>query len=152
MADNCNPPELGPAVGFAHATRAAGLVFLGGQVGADETGRGCLAGPLVAAAVCLDVDRLTGPRARPLARLNDSKQQSHASRAALYPIIMRLAVRVAIVSRCAPGTLRVRTLAPVATISFSNPYSSPPAPPSFLDLRSIRSTRTFKWTAMPCSR
>ncbi len=32
--------------------------------GADEAGRGCLAGPLVAAAVCLDMDRLTrAPRA-----------------------------------------------------------------------------------------
>ena len=39
MLDNFNPPELGPAVGFAHATRAGGFVFLGGQTGADETGR-----------------------------------------------------------------------------------------------------------------
>ncbi len=39
MLDNFNPPELGPAVGFSHATRAAGLVFLGGQVGADQSGR-----------------------------------------------------------------------------------------------------------------
>ena len=38
MLDNFNPPELGPAVGFSHATRAAGLVFLGGQIGADENG------------------------------------------------------------------------------------------------------------------
>ena len=31
--------------------------------GADEAGRGCLAGPLVAAAVCLDMDRLRGAAA-----------------------------------------------------------------------------------------
>ena len=39
MTENFNPPELGPAVGFSHATRAGGFVFLGGQVGSDETGR-----------------------------------------------------------------------------------------------------------------
>jgi enamine deaminase RidA (YjgF/YER057c/UK114 family) len=36
--ENINPPELGPAKGFSHATRAAGLVWLGGQVGADASG------------------------------------------------------------------------------------------------------------------
>jgi enamine deaminase RidA (YjgF/YER057c/UK114 family) len=35
---NVNPPELGPAKGFSHATRAAGLVWLGGQTGADSSG------------------------------------------------------------------------------------------------------------------
>lgn len=35
---NINPPELGPAKGFSHATRAAGLVWLGGQIGGDSTG------------------------------------------------------------------------------------------------------------------
>jgi ribonuclease HII len=57
----------------------------------------------VAAAVLFDLERLRPTDVRALSGLNDSKQQSHASRAALYPIIMRVAVRVAIVSRCAPG-------------------------------------------------
>ena len=39
MLENVNPPELGPAAGFSHATRAGGFVFLGGQVGSDQTGR-----------------------------------------------------------------------------------------------------------------
>ena len=39
MVENVNPPELGPAVGFSHATRAAGFVFLGGQIGSDRSGR-----------------------------------------------------------------------------------------------------------------
>ena len=39
MVENFNPPELGPAVGFAHASRAGGFVFLGGQVGCDASGR-----------------------------------------------------------------------------------------------------------------
>ncbi|TMF88193.1 MAG: RidA family protein [Chloroflexi bacterium] len=38
MVENFNPPALGPAVGFSHASRAGGFVFLGGQVGSDETG------------------------------------------------------------------------------------------------------------------
>jgi enamine deaminase RidA (YjgF/YER057c/UK114 family) len=39
MVENFNPPELGPAVGFAHASRGGGFVFLGGQVGSDESGQ-----------------------------------------------------------------------------------------------------------------
>src|SRR5262249_61454416 len=42
--------------------------------GADEAGRGSLAGPLVVAGVLLDYGRLRDHRVRPLARLNDSKQ------------------------------------------------------------------------------
>jgi len=71
--------------------------------GADEAGRGCLAGPLVAAAVLFDFDRLRDADVRALAALNDSKRQTPASRAELYPVIMRVAARVSIVSRCAPG-------------------------------------------------
>jgi enamine deaminase RidA (YjgF/YER057c/UK114 family) len=36
---NVNPDELGPARGFSHATVAGGLVWLGGQIGADATGK-----------------------------------------------------------------------------------------------------------------
>lgn len=48
--------------------------------GADEAGRGPLAGPVVAAAVILPPD-FTCPN---LARLNDSKQMSHEAREILY--------------------------------------------------------------------
>jgi ribonuclease HII len=71
--------------------------------GADEAGRGCLAGPLVAAAVLFDLDRLGRGDIRALGALNDSKQQTPAARAELFPVILRVAARVAIVSRCAPG-------------------------------------------------
>jgi len=71
--------------------------------GADEAGRGSLAGPLVAAAVLFDLERI-GPReVRVLGALNDSKQQTPEQRAQLFPLILGLASRVAIVSRCAPG-------------------------------------------------
>jgi enamine deaminase RidA (YjgF/YER057c/UK114 family) len=36
---NVNPDELGPARGFSHATVAGGLVWLGGQIGSDVTGK-----------------------------------------------------------------------------------------------------------------
>ncbi len=59
--------------------------------GADEAGRGCLAGPLVAAAVLLDLERLTRRDVRDLRALNDSKQHDHAAREALYPVVLRVA-------------------------------------------------------------
>jgi ribonuclease HII len=71
--------------------------------GADEAGRGCLAGPLVAAAVLFDLERV-GPRdVRALGALNDSKQQTPEGRAELFPVILRIAAQVVVVSRCAPG-------------------------------------------------
>ncbi len=73
------------------------------MAGADEAGRGCLAGPLVAAAVLFDLDAISPADVRSLAALNDSKRQTPAARAELYPVILRLAAKVSIVSRCAPG-------------------------------------------------
>jgi ribonuclease HII len=71
--------------------------------GADEAGRGCLAGPLVAAAVLFDLDRLTLADRRALSKLNDSKQHSEAAREELYPLVMRACARTAVVSRCVRG-------------------------------------------------
>jgi ribonuclease HII len=71
--------------------------------GADEAGRGCLAGPLVAAAVLFDYERLGLREVRELSALNDSKQHTSEARDALYPIVMRSAARVAVVSRCVRG-------------------------------------------------
>ena len=80
--------------------RSLGARFV---AGADEAGRGCLAGPLVAAAVLFDYERLRPADIRALAVLNDSKQQTEERREELYPVILRLAADVAVVSRCAPG-------------------------------------------------
>ena len=71
--------------------------------GADEAGRGCLAGPLVAAAVLFDVEALGVRERRALAARNDSKQHSPEAREELYPVVMRTAVKVAVVSRCVRG-------------------------------------------------
>jgi ribonuclease HII len=90
--------QPGPKL-FAH-DRGLGVRFV---AGADEAGRGCLAGPLVAAAVLLDMERLRREDLRALAALDDSKRHTPATRAALYPVILRVAAKVAIVSRCASG-------------------------------------------------
>ena len=71
--------------------------------GADEAGRGCLAGPLVAAAVLFDYESLTLSDLRSLSALNDSKQHTPEMREALYPKVLRAACRVAITSRCVRG-------------------------------------------------
>ena len=71
--------------------------------GADEAGRGSLAGPLVAAAVLFDYERLGLREVRALSALNDSKQHTAEAREALYPIVLRAATRVAVVSRCVRG-------------------------------------------------
>ena len=71
--------------------------------GADEAGRGCLAGPLVAAAVLFDYRTLSTHELRLLSGLNDSKQHSPAAREQLYPLVLRAAKRVVIISRCVHG-------------------------------------------------
>src|SRR3954468_13437340 len=71
--------------------------------GADEAGRGSLAGPLTAAAVMFDLERLTLGERRTLARLNDSKQQTEAGREELYPLVMRAAAKACVVTRCVRG-------------------------------------------------
>ncbi len=71
--------------------------------GADEAGRGCLAGPLVAAAVMFDYAALTTRDLRSLSALNDSKQHSAEAREELYPLVLRSAARVHVVSRCVRG-------------------------------------------------
>ena len=62
--------------------------------GLDEAGRGCLAGPVVAAAVVLPPDaEITG--------LDDSKKLSPAAREALVPVIHAQALAVG-VGQCSP--------------------------------------------------
>src|SRR5689334_9776153 len=80
--------------------RTLGFRFV---AGADEAGRGCLAGPLVAAAVLFDYERLSLRDLRSLSLLNDSKQHTAEAREELYPRVMRAATRVAVVSRCVRG-------------------------------------------------
>ncbi len=104
--------------------KAASLILADAErgdliAGADEAGRGCLAGPMVAAAVLLSPVRLIpliehdeGPKRdrRPprvlngLMRLDDSKKVPKHLRADLAAAILEHAVAVAVVVR-SPGTL-----------------------------------------------
>jgi len=70
--------------------------------GADEAGRGSLAGPLVVAGVLLDYDCLRNHRVRPLALLNDSKQVSPADREELFRAVVGCAARISV--RVIPST------------------------------------------------
>ena len=72
--------------------------------GADEAGRGPLAGPLLVAGVLLDYARLRDHRVRPLALLNDSKQCSEAEREELFRAVVGCAERV-IVRAVSPGEI-----------------------------------------------
>ena len=73
--------------------RRQGVRFV---AGADEAGRGPLAGPLVVAGVLLDLDFVRDHRARPLARLNDSKQLDAGTREELYDAVLSCAKCVSI--------------------------------------------------------
>ena len=105
------PPERRPASRPRKARRPRGRKLFAFDrsferrfvAGADEAGRGSLAGPLVAAAVLFDLERLTLSDRRSLARLNDSKQHTEEGREELYPLVMRAAARTSIVVRCARG-------------------------------------------------
>ncbi len=65
-------------------------------VGADEAGRGSLAGPLLVAGVLLDYEALRGSKVRPLALLNDSKQLSEAQREELFHAVVGCAERISV--------------------------------------------------------
>jgi ribonuclease HII len=64
--------------------------------GADEAGRGSLAGPLVTAAVLFDYECLRDHRVRPLALLNDSKQVIAGQREELFKAVTSCAERIAV--------------------------------------------------------
>lgn len=59
------------------------------EAGCDEAGRGCLAGPVYAAAVILPLDFVAG-------ELNDSKKLTHKQRVALRAIIEKEAIAWAV--------------------------------------------------------
>ena len=73
--------------------------------GADEAGRGCLAGPLVVAAVCLDLEGARAARGRrALGDLDDSKRLAPDVRERVAEAIMRHAEQV-VVLVASPATI-----------------------------------------------
>jgi ribonuclease HII len=89
-----------------HAARAGAESAVGG---ADEVGRGAIAGPLVAAAVTFDYAGFRAADYEALDRVNDSKQLSRECRERLYSEILLRARQVACVA-CAPGSIDGRGL------------------------------------------
>jgi ribonuclease HII len=79
--------------------RKLGVRFV---AGADEAGRGSLAGPLVVAGVLLDYEHLRGHCVRPLGSLNDSKQVAPDEREALFEAVVACATRISV--RVVPST------------------------------------------------
>jgi ribonuclease HII len=73
--------------------RRLGVRFV---AGADEAGRGSLAGPLVVAGVLLDLDCLRNHRVRPLAALNDSKQVAPDEREELFRAVVGCATAISV--------------------------------------------------------
>ncbi|HEV7615561.1 MAG TPA: ribonuclease HII [Solirubrobacterales bacterium] len=73
------------------------------MAGTDEAGRGCLAGPLVAAAVLLDYEQLSRADRRALSGLHDSKQMTEERRLEMFPCVLQAATRVSVVIRSAAG-------------------------------------------------
>src|SRR5581483_9364104 len=123
-AEAAAPPDVAKRRARARRRRAAKLFrfdrSLGARfvAGADEAGRGSLAGPLVAAAVLIDYENLSLRNRRALSDLDDSKVRSPEEREELYPCVLRAAARVAVTVRCVRGIdsrgLHVTNLAALA--------------------------------------
>ncbi|SEH15121.1 ribonuclease HII [Thermoleophilum album] len=76
--------------------RSLGARFV---AGADEAGRGPLAGPLVAAAVLFDLERLEQHFPRELRELDDSKRHEQADRERLFRAVLAAASGIRVVFR-----------------------------------------------------
>ena len=96
--------------------------------GADEAGRGCLAGPLVAAAVLIDYEQLSHADRRSLSGLHDSKQMTEERRLEIFPCVLGAAERVSVVVRSAAGMdRRGRHVTHIAALSVALERLRPPA-------------------------
>lgn len=84
-----SPTRLTARRNIENALRRAGHLCV---AGVDEVGRGCLAGPVTAAAVVLDPTR-------PITGLRDSKLLTPDARARLHDRILRYAITWRVVSR-----------------------------------------------------
>jgi ribonuclease HII len=84
---------LPPGQKLLRHDRKLGVRFV---AGADEAGRGSLAGPLVVAGVLLDYETLQGHRVRCLRELNDSKQLSHEEREAMFHAVVGCASQISV--------------------------------------------------------
>ena len=67
-------------------------------VGVDEVGRGCLAGPVYAAAVILDFEKLAKLDSKTKGLIRDSKKLSTKQRQAILPLVKSISQDYAVAS------------------------------------------------------
>jgi len=124
---------------FAFDLSRAGRVLVGG---ADEAGRGCLAGPLVAAAVSFAYGSWSDDDFAALDRLHDSKRLARRLRASLYEEVLRRARQVVVIAysaasidsrglqRCNLDALSaaISSLVPAPAVAFVDGFALPGCP------------------------
>lgn len=106
-------------------------------VGLDEAGRGCLAGPVVAAAVVL-------PPEADVPGLDDSKKLSPEAREALVPVIRREAVAVA-VGQCSAAEVDALNVLWASMEAMRRASASLPLPPDVLLVDGNRAIPEAPW-------
>ena len=114
--------------------RAAGRSVV---AGADEAGRGCLAGPVVAAAVVLPPDAA-------LPGLDDSKKLSAEVREALVPLIRGVALAVG-VGQCSPAEVDRLNVLWASLEAMRRAAAALPAPPDVLLVDGNREIPEAPW-------
>ncbi len=92
------PPDPRPGTRLVRHDVRVGRRFV---AGADEAGRGALAGPLVTAAVLLEPAALRRSERTALWRLDDSKRVPRPVREELFAVVVACAKRFAVTSRSA---------------------------------------------------
>jgi ribonuclease HII len=116
---------------FAFDIEQAGRTLV---AGADEAGRGCLAGPLVAAAVAFAYDGFSDADFIALDAVNDSKKIKRERRDEVYSAIIARARQVVVVC-LSPGTIDRRGLhvCNLAALRAALETLSPPPAKAFVD-------------------
>ena len=114
------PPVTGPDFRFETAARARGATCI---VGVDEVGRGPLAGPVVAAAVCLSPDTIP-------AGLHDSKRLKAAVRDRLS-VELRACAQIGI-GMASPAEIDTLNILQASFLAMHRAIAALPVPPDAL--------------------
>ncbi len=125
-----------PSLRFEHRFRKQGCALV---AGIDEAGRGAWAGPVVAAAVILPLDRSDLTKA--LRGVNDSKQLTARQRERWYPVIRSAALAVG-VGRAGPEEIDRDGIVPATRAAMKRALAMLDVPPDALlidavDLRAV---------------
>lgn len=139
-----NSAEACPDLRYELELRAQGLQAIAGL---DEAGRGALAGPVVAAAVILPLDRFD--LARKLEAVRDSKQLSHTQRAQCEQTIRSLALSLGIGHATAQEIDELGIL-PCTRLAMSRALEVLTTPPEYLLIDYVKLPElSYSQTAIP---